>query len=115
MKKPSGKKQLEHLVALPDEAIDLSDIPETLDWAQAQVGRFYRPIKQSVTMRLDADVLEWFKENSGKYQSRMNQVLREFMLSQRSDPSDPGPQGAALGSRSPKGAGVGSRKASGQH
>jgi uncharacterized protein (DUF4415 family) len=98
MKKPSGKKQLEHLAALPDEAIDLSDIPETLDWAQAQVGRFYRPIKQSVTMRLDADVLEWFKANSGKYQSRMNQVLREFMLSQRSDPS-------------PKGAGVGSRKA----
>jgi uncharacterized protein (DUF4415 family) len=83
MKKPSGKKQLEHLAALPDEAIDLSDIPEHLDWAQAQVGRFYRPIKQSVTMRLDADVLEWFKENSGKYQSRMNQVLREFMLSQR--------------------------------
>ena len=66
MNKPSDQKQLEHLAALPDEAIDLSDIPERLDWAQAQVGRFYRPIKQSVTMRLDADVLEWSKENSGK-------------------------------------------------
>jgi hypothetical protein len=35
------------MAALSDEAIDLSDIPERLDWAQAQVGRFYRPIKQA--------------------------------------------------------------------
>jgi hypothetical protein len=42
MKKPSGKKPLEHLAARPDEAIDLSDIPETLDWVQAQVGSTVR-------------------------------------------------------------------------
>jgi hypothetical protein len=58
MKKPPGQKRPEHLAALPDEAIDLSDIPERLDWAQAQVGRFYRPIKQGVTRRVDADLLE---------------------------------------------------------
>jgi len=38
------KKQLERLVALPDEAIDTSDIPEIPDWSNAQRGLFYRPV-----------------------------------------------------------------------
>ena len=77
------KAELKRLEKLPDKAIDLSDIPERLDWSEAQIGRFYRPVKQSVTMRLDADVIEWFKANSDKYQSRINQVLRQFVAEQR--------------------------------
>ena len=74
---------LERLAALPDSDIDLSDQPEILDWSNAERGKFYRPVKQSVTMRVDADVLEWFKSNNAKYQSRINQVLREFVQQER--------------------------------
>jgi uncharacterized protein (DUF4415 family) len=85
MKKLSGKQRqmLERLANLPDSAIDFSDIPERVDWSNAERGKFYRPVKQSVTMRVDADVLAWFKSNSDKYQSRINEVLREFVQTQR--------------------------------
>ena len=41
------KDELAGLVALPDDAIDTSDIPEILDWSRAERGRFYRPIKKN--------------------------------------------------------------------
>jgi uncharacterized protein (DUF4415 family) len=44
-----------------DREIDTTDIPPTADWSKAVVGRFYRPIKQPVTIRLDADVLHRLK------------------------------------------------------
>ena len=40
------RKELAALEKMPDSAIDASDIPEITDWSKAQVGRFYRPIKQ---------------------------------------------------------------------
>jgi uncharacterized protein (DUF4415 family) len=88
MKKLSGKqlKMIKNLADLPDSAIDTSDLPEHLDWREAKIGQFYRPVKQSVTMRLDADVIAFFKANSQKYQSRINQVLRDFILEQRKHP-----------------------------
>ncbi|NJK44076.1 MAG: BrnA antitoxin family protein [Pleurocapsa sp. SU_196_0] len=79
----SEQQALERLANLPDADIDLSDLPEQLDWNDAERGKFYRPVKQSVTMRVDADVLAWFKANSEKYQSRINEVLREFVQEQR--------------------------------
>ncbi len=53
------RKELARLDALPADQIDTSDIPELTDeqWASAVRGRFYRPIKQQNTARLDADVL----------------------------------------------------------
>ncbi len=85
MSKISGKQRvmIEKLATLPDQKIDLTDIPERTNWTDARVAQFYRPKKQSVTMRLDADVIDWFKTHSEKYQSQMNQVLRDFMLEQR--------------------------------
>lgn len=74
--------QLEALDALTDDQIDFSDIPEQLDWSNAVRGKFYRPIKQPVNLRLDADVLAWFKSLGGKYQSRINEALREYMQAQ---------------------------------
>jgi len=44
-----------------------------------QTGRFYRPIKQLVSIRVDADVLAWFRGQGKKYQTYMNQVLRREM------------------------------------
>ncbi len=73
------RKQLKALEAMPDSEIDTSDIPEITNWDNAVVGKFYRPIKKPVTIRLDSDVIEWFKTQNGKYQSNINQALRKYM------------------------------------
>ena len=74
-------KELEALKAMPDEEIDYSDIPATApdQWRGAEVGKFYRPLKRQITLRLDADVLEWFKSQGSGYQTRINEVLRKAM------------------------------------
>jgi uncharacterized protein (DUF4415 family) len=62
-----------------DEEIDLTDIPEVTDWSNAVVGKFYRPVKKSLTIRIDADVLVWLKGQGKGYQTRINGLLREAM------------------------------------
>ena len=82
---PKQRVELNSLAALPDGAIDTSDAPELLDWSGAERGRFYRPVKQQLTLRLDADVLAWFKSHKTAeegYQTRMNRVLREYVEGQ---------------------------------
>jgi uncharacterized protein (DUF4415 family) len=66
-------------VRLRDGDIDTSDIPEVKDWSRAVVGKFYRPIKEPVTIRLDADVLDWLKSQGPGYQTRINSLLRGVM------------------------------------
>ena len=73
--------QLEALREMKDEDIDLSDIPEITDWSNAVVGKFYRPVKQSLTIRLDADVIAWLKSQGIGYQTRINSLLRAAMTS----------------------------------
>ncbi|MEQ1719426.1 MAG: BrnA antitoxin family protein [Hyphomicrobium sp.] len=80
MKAPMKRAaELTRLAALAEHDIDTSDIPETSGWSKAVVGKFYRPVKQQVTLRIDADVLNWFKTHSGKYQSAVNAALREHV------------------------------------
>jgi uncharacterized protein (DUF4415 family) len=81
MKKVSRKQKREFkkLAALADRKIDVADIPEVLDWSGAVVGKFYRPIKKSLTIRLDADVLAWLKSDGPGYQTRINRLLRVAM------------------------------------
>jgi len=52
---------------------------EVIDWTGAEVGRFYRPIKRPVTMRLDDDVIEWLKSYGRGYQTKANLLLRHAM------------------------------------
>ena len=69
--------------ALADEEIDTSDLPEVLDRSHASRGRFYRPVKQQVTLRLDSDVVAWFKAavpGGRGYQTEINRVLRDHAL-----------------------------------
>ena len=73
------KKELRALAAQPDSEIDLTDIPEIIDWSGAVVGKFYRPIKKSLTIRVDADVLAWLRSQGKGYQTRINQLLRAAM------------------------------------
>lgn len=74
--------ELEALQAMPDSQIDYSDAtpmkPE--EWRDAVVGKFYRPIKRQLTLRLDADVLAWFKQQGRGYQTRINDLLRDVMM-----------------------------------
>lgn len=76
--------EIERLLAegtVPDEQLDLSDIPEITDWSHAfRHGQFYRPVKQQTSVRIDADVLAWLKAQGKGYQTRMNKILREAML-----------------------------------
>ena len=76
------KSELAALAALPDDRIDTSDIPELPPgaWKDAVRGRFYRPVKQAVSMRLDADVVAWLKKRGKGYQTRVNSILRQTML-----------------------------------
>ena len=64
---------------MPDSKIDFSDAPETELPPQIHIGRFYRPIKQLISLRVDADVLSWFRSRGKKYQTYMNEVLRREM------------------------------------
>lgn len=73
-------KEIAALRKMKDEDIDLSDIPEITDWSNAVVGKFYRPVKQSLTIRLDADVIEWLKSQGSGYQTRINSLLRNAMV-----------------------------------
>lgn len=79
---PKQKRELKSLIALPDRQIDTSDIPELPAdaWKDAIRGRFYRPVKQAVSMRLDADVVAWLKKRGKGYQTRANRILRQSML-----------------------------------
>ena len=76
--------QLAKIAALPDDQIDTTDIPEAPveNWAQARRGDFYRPLKRSVTIRLDADVLAWLKDHAdgGRYQTEINRILRRYVI-----------------------------------
>ncbi|WP_041742263.1 BrnA antitoxin family protein [Collimonas fungivorans] len=78
----SIRKELAALAAKPESDIDFSDLPATTkqDWQGAVRGKFYRPVKQQLTVRIDADVVEWLKEEGKGYQSRMNDILRTAML-----------------------------------
>ncbi len=81
MKKLRKKQteELAELARLPDHKIDLSDTPELPDWTNAVVGKFYRPIKRPVTVRIDADILAWLKRSGPGYQTRINALLRQAM------------------------------------
>jgi uncharacterized protein (DUF4415 family) len=59
--------------------------PKVLDWSDARRGLFYRPVKQRLTLRLDADVVAWFKSHARPdegYQTSINRALREYVQGQ---------------------------------
>jgi uncharacterized protein (DUF4415 family) len=78
----SIRKELEALAREPENTIDFSDIPATTrkDWVGAVRGKFYRPVKRQLTVRIDADILAWLKSQGKGYQSRLNAILRSAML-----------------------------------
>ena len=74
----ASKTDWEHLAKLNDQDIDTSEIPE-LGEDFFRRAELRVPVKRAVTIRLDADVLEWFKGKGTGYQTRINQLLRQYM------------------------------------
>ena len=87
-KKPptaAQRKRLAAVAEMPDAEIDYSDIPR-----QSQPVQWTRPSalipgenKQQITLRLDADVVSFFKRTGKRYQSRINAALREYVNAHR--------------------------------
>ncbi|MCG7658068.1 BrnA antitoxin family protein [Wielerella bovis] len=80
-------EDMARMAAIRDEDIDYSDIPPLTDefWANAKrFNELYRPQKRQVTVRIDADVLAWLKQDGKGYQTRLNEILRQAMLSTKS-------------------------------
>jgi uncharacterized protein (DUF4415 family) len=77
--KTNQASNIRALKRMKEREIDTTDIPPTADWSKAVAGRFYRPIKKPVTIRLDADVLHWLKGQGDGYHTRINSILRRVM------------------------------------
>ncbi|OGT76005.1 MAG: 3-oxoacyl-ACP synthase [Gammaproteobacteria bacterium RIFCSPLOWO2_02_FULL_47_50] len=77
-KRSKSKTNWKKLDAMKDKDIDLNDIPE-LDEEFFRNAEIRLPEKQPVTIRLDADVLSWFKKQGKGYQTRINKLLRSYM------------------------------------
>ncbi len=90
MKKTYTEQARAELMALEEMSesdINLDDVPEQTDWSHAERGKFFRPIKEKVTTRIDADVLAWLKRDGKGYQTRINAILRKEMQQQGVGPS----------------------------
>lgn len=76
------RREINALAKRPEGQINTTDIkPLTAKfWAEAVRNPFYRPVKQSTTIRIDSDVLVWLKSPGKGYQTRLNSILREAML-----------------------------------
>jgi uncharacterized protein (DUF4415 family) len=77
--------RLERLSALPDEAIDISDIPEATDWKGAKRGLFYAGPADKVSVGLDSDLVAWFESQETtdeEPEARINRALRAYVTKQ---------------------------------
>jgi uncharacterized protein (DUF4415 family) len=81
------RKRLAALAAMPDSKIDYSDIPkQTADLKWTRPGALISvENKQQITLRLDSEVLDFFKNTGARYQSRINAVLREYVKAHRNN------------------------------
>ena len=87
MSKKSIKSDLARIDAQSDQDIDYSDIPELDEQFFKDARVVVPPGKKQLTLRLDADVLDWLKAQGKGYQSRINAVLRAYYEAHRDDAS----------------------------
>ena len=79
---PINKEDLDRVDAIKDEDIDYSDIPEITDFSKFypwEQRKMFKPVKVSVTCKLDADIVAWLKQGGKGYQTRLNSILRQAM------------------------------------
>ncbi|MDQ5845524.1 MAG: BrnA antitoxin family protein [Acidobacteriota bacterium] len=82
-----GETDLRRIDAMKDEDIDFSDIPEITPemFARGVLRRNFKPIprKKQLTLRIDTDVVDWYKKQGRGYQTRINSLLRAYMKEHR--------------------------------
>jgi uncharacterized protein (DUF4415 family) len=76
---PKLRAEMDALAAMPEREIDTTEMPPVTDWSQAVCGAFYRPVKKPLSLRIDAEVIDWFQRQGQGYQTRMNAVLRDYV------------------------------------
>jgi len=79
---------LKRLDAMRDEEIDYSDIPEFDEAFLRSVEMKITPEKKPISLRVDADVLDWMKGQGKGYQSRINAILRSYYEAHKSEHSN---------------------------
>jgi uncharacterized protein (DUF4415 family) len=80
---PQLQAEMDALAAMPENEIDTTEMPPINDWSKAVRGPFYRPIKLALSLRVDADIIDWFQSQGQGYQTRMNSALREYVEKHR--------------------------------
>jgi uncharacterized protein (DUF4415 family) len=76
---PELQAELDALAAMHDSEIDTAEMPPVTDWSKAVRGPLFRPVKRPLSLRVDADVVDWFQRQGQGYQTRMNLALREYV------------------------------------
>ena len=82
---PEIRAEVDALAGLSEEQIDTDDIPEVGGWDDVRRGVFHRPIKQQITLCLDADLVDWLKSHHQQdegYKTSINRALREYVSEQ---------------------------------
>lgn len=77
---PDMQREIRDLANMPNSDINTDDIPEITNWADA--SRVFRPVKQQITLRLDADVVQWHNahaQDGRSFQTDINGALREHV------------------------------------
>ena len=80
---PELQAELDALAAMPESEIDTTEMPPITDWSKAVRGPFYRPVKRPLSLRLDADIIDWFQRQGQGYHTRMNSALLEYVEQHR--------------------------------
>jgi uncharacterized protein (DUF4415 family) len=83
---PKLRAELKALAVMLESEIDTAKMPSITDWSHSVRGPFYRPVKRPLSLRIDADVVDWFQRQGNGYQTRMNLALREYVESRRGRP-----------------------------
>jgi uncharacterized protein (DUF4415 family) len=78
---PARIARLDEVEARMGDDDDSPPVPEA-NWATAVRGRFYKPRKQAISLRLDMDVLDWLRRKGPGYQTEINRILREKMAAE---------------------------------
>lgn len=77
-------EQIQELNELKNHPVDYTDIPQTTDFSKARLKYYQvKPVKQTITIRIDADVLAVIKGYGKGYQAKMNEILRAVVIDHR--------------------------------
>ena len=97
-----SKEAKSRLAAVRERDVDYSDIPELSDdWFAKAVKGAHIPEKRPVSLRLDDDVVDFFKSEGSRYQTRINAVLRAYMENRKKAHGKRGPSGPSIRAANP--------------